>query len=1037
MLSRFFAHRPIFAWVIAIVVMSAGAFAISTMGIEQYPDIAPPTVSISATYNGADAAAVENSVTQVLEQQLKGIDGMLYFTSTSSNGSSSITVTFEKGTNPDTAQVQVQNAISRSLSRLPAVVQQLGVTVTKAQSDMLLVLALYDTSGRSTVADIADYLTTHFQDPLSRVEGVGSADVFGSSYAMRIWLDPAKLAAVNLMPSDVTAALTAQNTQVPAGEIGALPAPQGQRLDATVTARSRLQTVDDFKKVVLKSSANGGVVHLSDVARVEMGQENYSSINTLNGYPATGLSVSLASGANAMTTAKLVKARVDELSKDLPQGYHIEYPRDSSTFVKISIEEVVKALIEAIALVVVVMFVFLQNWRATLIPTIAVPVVLLGTFGILSLLGYTVNTLTMFGLVLAIGLLVDDAIVVVENVERVMHEEHLPPLEATVKSMGEITSALIGITLVLTAVFVPMALFGGSTGVIYRQFSVTIVSAMSLSVMVALVLTPALCATLLKQTEKPKGRFFQGFNRRYDSLQGAYHGRLKQVVGRPLPWMLAFVVIVAAMIFLYMRIPTSFLPEEDQGQLMVVYTLPVGSTMEQTQTLANEAQKLIKQTEGDNIRAMFLVTGRGQGGSGQNTGQGFVLLKDWDERPGTANSASAMALRLNRLLAEKLGTRAQVFVLAPPSIRGLGNAAGFDMYLQDSQGLGRTALTAARKQLVEDANGSGQVAQARLQGLEDTNQLKITVNDEAITAFQISPANVNSTLSTAWGSTYVNDFVDRGRVKRVYVQGDAPFRSRPQDLGQWYVRGNNGAMAPFSAFAKTEWIVAPPVLPRFNGIAAQEIVGNPTPGISSGQAMAQMEKLAGAMNGGYTVAWTGLSYQERAASSQTGVLYGISVFFIFLCLAALYESWSVPVSVLLVIPLGVVGAVLAVTLRGFTNDIYFQVALLTTIGLSAKNAILIVEFAEAALHRGMKPLDAALEAARLRFRPIIMTSVAFIAGVIPLAVASGAGANGRREIGTGVLGGMVSATLLAIFLVPLFFVLVKRLFGHSDKETAQ
>jgi multidrug efflux pump len=647
--------------------------------------------------------------------------------------------------------------------------------------------------------------------------------------------------------------------------------------------------------------------------------------------------------------------------------------------------------------------------------------------------GYTINTLTMFGLVLAIGLLVDDAIVVVENVERVMHEEHLSPLDATVKSMEEITSALIGITLVLTAVFIPMAFFGGSTGAIYRQFSITIVSAMGLSVMVALVLTPALCATLLKREEKPKGRFFTGFNRRYDRLQDGYQNRLGGIVGRPLPWMLAFVAIIAAMVFLYTRLPTSFLPDEDQGQLMLSYTLPVGSTMEQTQALAKETQDLIKQTEGNNIRAVFIIAGRGQGGSGQNTGLGFVLLKNWDERPGSDASAAAIGARLNKLFAMKLGSKAQIFALSPPAIRGLGNSGGFDMYLQDAGGQGRTALTAARKQLVDDANASGRIAQARLQGLEDTPQLKVTLNDEAITAFQIAPTDVNSTLSTAWGGTYVNDFVDRGRVKRVFVQGDAPYRSKPQDLGQWYVRGSGGQMAPFAAFAQTDWTVGAPVLPRFNGIAAQEVVGNPAPGVSSGQAMQAVEDMAGKINGGYNVAWAGLSYQERSASSQTGLLYGASIFFIFLCLAALYESWSVPVSVLLVIPLGVIGAVLAVTLRGYNNDIYFQVALLTTIGLSAKNAILIVEFAEAALHRGLSPFDAAIEAARLRFRPIIMTSVAFIAGVIPLVLASGAGANGRRAIGTGVMGGMLSATLLAIFLVPLFFVLVKRVFRHKHE----
>ena len=814
--------------------------------------------------------------------------------------------------------------------------------------------------------------------------------------------------------------------------MGAQPAPTGQQLNATVTARSRLQTVADFRKVIVKTGSDGTPVHLSDVARVELGQENYSSINRYNGNPSTGLAISLASGANAMRTADLVKAKVAELSKDMPEGFTVAYPRDSSTFVKISIEEVVKALFEAIALVVVVMFVFLQNWRATLIPAIAVPVVLLGTFGILALAGYTVNTLTMFGLVLAIGLLVDDAIVVVENVERVMHEEKLPPLEATVKSMDEITSALIGITLVLTAVFVPMAFFGGSTGAIYRQFSVTIVSAMGLSVLVALTLTPALCATLLKEHDKPQGRFFRAFNDRYGRLQDGYQTRLSRVVGKPLPWMLAFLAICGGVVLFYTRLPTSFLPDEDQGNLMMSYTLPSGATMEQTQAVAVAAADYIRKTESANVAAVFTAAGRGQAGNGQNTGQGFILLKDWTERDGADNTASAIAQRLNKHFMQD--NAAQVLVLSPPPIRGLGNSGGFEMWLQDSEGQGTAALTAARKQLVDLASADPALAQVRLNGLEDTPQLKIALNDDAATAYHIAPSDVNATLATAWGGSYVNDFIDRGRVKRVYVQGDAPFRAQPADIGQWFVRGSDGTMAPFSAFATTSWTVGPPILRRFNGISAQQLQGTSAPGTSSGQAMVKMEQMAGKLDGGYTVAWSGLSYQERAASSQAGVLYGVSIFFIFLCLAALYESWSVPVSVLLVIPLGVIGAVLAVTLRGYDNDIYFQVALLTTIGLSAKNAILIVEFAEAALDRGLSPLDAALEAARLRFRPIVMTSVAFIAGVIPLVLASGAGANGRRAIGTGVMGGMLSATFLAIFLVPLFFVLVKRWFHRRNKE---
>ena len=809
MISRFFAHRPIFAWVLAIVIMATGLFAVSTMGVEQYPDIAPPTVSINANYGGADAATVENSVTQILEQQLKGLDGMLYFTSTSSNGSASITVTFDKGTDPDTAQVQVQNAISRAVSRLPSVVQQQGVNVNKAQSDQLMVVSIYDESGKATNSDISDYLTTHFQDPISRIEGVGSAQIFGGSFAMRVWLDPLKLAAVQLMPSDVTAALQAQNTQVAAGEIGGNPAPEGQRLNATITARSRLETPAQFENIVVKTNVDGSVVKLKDVARVEMGEESYGSLSRFNGMPATGMSISLASGANATRTAELVKEKVAELAKDLPPGYHTAYPRDSSIFVKISIEEVVKSLFEAIALVVIVMFVFLQNWRATLIPAIAVPVVLLGTFGVLSLFGYTINTLTMFGVVLAIGLLVDDAIVVVENVERVMHEEHLGPLEATVKSMDEITSALIGITLVLTAVFVPMAFFGGSTGAIYRQFSVTIVSAMTLSVLVALVFTPALCATLLVpvEREKPKGRFFSRFNSTYSGLEERYKTRLSRTVARPLPWMVAFGAITVAMVLLYVRLPTSFLPDEDQGNISINYQLPVGSTSEQTRAVAMSISDYIRKTEADNINAVFVVMGRGQSGSAQNAGQGFILLKDWSERPGKDRSAAAITERLNAYF--RKSREAQIFILNPPPIRGLGQSAGFEMWLQDAVGAGRDALTAARRKLVQLAGENPRLGQVRLSGLEDTPQLKVQIDDEALTAFQIAPAAANSTLSIAWGGLYVNDFVDRGRVKRVYVQGDAAYRAKPSDIGQWFVRSNNGEMAPFSAFASSAWTQGP------------------------------------------------------------------------------------------------------------------------------------------------------------------------------------------------------------------------------------
>ncbi|WP_226016319.1 efflux RND transporter permease subunit [Novosphingobium sp. FKTRR1] len=1032
MLSRFFAYRPIFAWVLAIVVMAAGTYAVSTMGVEQFPDIAPPTISVSANYPGADAQTIENSVTQVLEQQLKGIDGLLYFTSTSNNGQASITATFDKSVNPDTAQVQVQNVLQRALTRLPTQVQAQGLTVNKSQSDFLLMLALSDTTGKSDIADIADYLAIHMLDPISRLPGVGNADVFGSQYAMRIWLDPVKLAAVGLMPSDVNNALLAQNTQVSAGEVGGQPSPDGQRLNATITARSRLQTIDQFQNLILKTTVDGATVRLKDVARVEMGMENYSSISRIDGNPAVGLFANLASGANAMTTAELIKAKVTELSKDLPPGYRIDYPRDSSTFVKISINEVIKTLFEAIVLVVIVMYVFLQNWRATLIPAIAVPVVLLGTFGVLAAVGYTMNTLTMFGLVLAIGLLVDDAIVVVENVERVMAEEHLSPRDATIKSMGEITSALIGITLVLSAVFIPMAFFGGSTGVIYRQFSVTIVSAMALSVAVALILTPALCATLLKHEEKPRHRFFRAFNHHYDRAQSGYESRLVGFLGRPLPWLAVFAGITALALWLDTRLPTSFLPDEDQGNMNLSFTLPSGSTLEQTREFALKAADYVRKAESANVDHVFVAVGRSQlQGNGQNIGQGWIVLKPWDERVGAANSADAIAKRLNKhFMQEVVG---QALVIAPPAIRGLGNSAGFEMWLQDASGQGADALTAARKQLTDDANADKQLSQVRFGGLENTPQVQVDLNDAAATALQVAPSDVNSTIATAWGGTYVNDFVDRGRVKKVYVQGDAPFRASPSDLGTWQVRGKNGDMVPLSALANVGWTSGPLLLRRFNGIPAQQLQGSGAAGVSSGQAMKLMEAHAAQLNGGYDVAWSGLSYQERSSSSKAPLLFGASIFFIFLCLAALYESWTVPLSVLLVIPLGVIGAVLAVTLRGFANDIYFQVALLTTIGLSAKNAILIVEFAEFGMQRGLSAYEAARDAARMRFRPIMMTSVAFIAGVIPLAIASGAGANGREAIGTAVLGGMISATVLAIFFVPLFFVSVKRWLGRKPR----
>ncbi|EGD59040.1 hydrophobe/amphiphile efflux-1 HAE1 [Novosphingobium nitrogenifigens DSM 19370] len=1032
MLSRYFVDRPIFAWVLAILVMIGGAISVATMGVEQFPDIAPPTISVNATYPGADAQTVENTVTQVLEQQLKGIDGLAYFTSASNNGSANIVGTFNKGVNPDIAQVQVQNVLTKAMSRLPTQVQTQGLQINKAQSDMLLLAGLYDTSSKSSVADLADYLAVHIVDPVSRINGVGSADIYGTQYAMRIWLDPTRLAAVKLMPQDVISALTAQNAQISAGEVGMTPSPATQRLNATITSRSRLQTSEQFGNVVLKTQVDGSRVLLKDVARVELGQENYASISKLDGYPAVGLAITLASGANAMTTAEAVKTRIAELSRDMPPGYRIVYPRDSSVFVKISIMEVVKTLIEAIVLVVVVMYVFLQNWRATLIPAIAVPVVLLGTFGILAAVGYTVNTLTMFGLVLAIGLLVDDAIVVVENVERVMSEDHLPPREATIRSMTEITPALIGISLVLAAVFIPMAFFGGSTGTIYRQFSITIVSAMGLSVLVALILTPALAGTLLAHVDGPSGRLFTGFNRRYDALQNRYQSRLEGFVRRPLPWFGVFLAICATAGWLDMRMQTSFLPEEDQANLFVSIIMPAGTTMEETRKFSESVMAYVRKAEAANIEHAFMVVGRNQSaGTAQNVAQGFITLKNWDERPGADRTAAAITQRLNAHLFQIY--EGQAVALAPPAIRGLGTSAGFEMWLQDANGQGSHALTLARQDLMAKAMTDPKLAQIRFGGLEETPQLKVDIDDAAATAAQIAPQDINSTLSTAWGGTYVNDFIDRGRVKRVYVQGDAPFRLRPEDIGQWYVRSANGDMAPMNTVAHARWTTGSNLLRRFNGLPAQQIVGTGGPGVSSGAAMQEIARLQDDLGGGFTLAWSGLSYQQQVAANQAPALFAASILFIFLCLAALYESWSVPFSVMLVIPLGIIGAVLAATLRGLSNDIFFQVALLTTIGLSAKNAILIIEFAEAALGRGLSPLAAALEAARLRFRPIVMTSVAFIAGVVPLVLARGAGANGRQAIGTTVLGGMISATVLAVFFVPLFFIVVKGWFARTKK----
>jgi len=1045
MLSRIFIDRPIFAWVIAIIVMLGGIGAIMGLPIAQYPDVAPPQVSVRATYPGANAQTIQNSVTQVIEQQLTGIDGLLYFSSSSSSrGSVTITCTFEKGTDPDIAQVQVQNQVQQSLSRLPTQVQQQGLVVRKSNPDFLLLVGVYDETDKLTNRDVSDYLVANLQDQLGRTAGVGDTNVFGSQYAMRIWLDPNRLAAVQLIPSDVTAAIQSQNAEVAAGEIGGQPQPDTQMLNAIVTAQTRLQTPEQFANIILKTQQDGSTVKLKDVARIELGAENYNNRSRVNRHPGAGIAVLMAPGADALKTAELVKAQIESAAKSFPPGLKFAYAQDTTNFIKLSIDEVVKTLIEAIILVVIVMFVFLQSWRATLIPAIAVPVVLLGTLAIFYLAGFSINTLTLFGMVLAIGLLVDDAIVVVENVERLMEENpDLSPRDATIQSMDEISIALIAIALVLSAVFLPMAFFGGSTGVIYRQFSLTMVSAMILSVLVALILSPALTATLLKQApkegeERPKrwtdGRFSRvtgfakragtKFNETFERTVDRYAASVKYVVDRKWIFLLGYAATVALLAVLFIRLPTGFLPTEDQGVASLQFQLPAGATQGRTFALQKRIEDYYYRTEGKNVMTMFTVSGGGGGGaSGQNTGQGFVALAPWDERKGKENAADAIT---GRASAAFQGFRdAQVYSLVPPAVRGLGQSNGFTLELQNSGGLSQADFAAARDKLLETARADSQLSSIRLTELPDVATLKVDADPQKLAALGLTQAAVNSTLATAWGGTYVNDFVDRGRVKRVYVQGDAQYRSSPSDLGQWFVRGANGQMAPFSSFAQTSWSQAPTTLSRFNGISSYEIQGTGAPGVSSGTAMERIAQLAGEI-AGTSVSWAGLSYQERLSSGQAPILYGLSLVVVFLCLAALYESWSIPVAVMLVIPLGLVGAILAVTLRGLINDVYLQIGLLTTMGLAAKNAILMIEFAEQEEKKGARVIDAALAAAKIRLRPILMTSFAFILGVLPLAISTGAGANSRIAIGTAVIGGMLTATLLAIFYIPLFFVLVRR-----------
>jgi multidrug efflux pump len=1034
MLSRFFIDRPIFAWVVAIVIMMAGALAIRTLPIAQYPDIALPQVAIQAVYPGASAKTVEDSVTQVIEQKMKGLDGLEYINSASDGtGSATVTLTFKAGTDIDIAQVQVQNKLQTATALLPQEVQQQGLSVVKSTRNFLMVVALYATDGKASNADLADYLAAKLQDPISRVDGVGDVQLFGAQYAMRIWLDPDKLASRSLTPADVIAAIRAQNTQVSAGQLGGTPALPGTPLNATISAQSRLQTPAQFEQIILKDTGGGTHVYLRDVARVELGAENYNSLSKYNGKSAAGLAIKLAPGGNALDTAEAVKAELVELSKAFPPGIGYEIPVDTTPFVEQSIEEVVKTLVEAVILVFVVMFLFLQNWRATLIPTIAVPVVLLGTFGVLAVFGYSINTLTMFGLVLAIGLLVDDAIVVVENVERVMSEEGLSPKEATRKSMDEITGALVGVALVLAAVFVPMAFFGGSQGVIYRQFSITLVSAMVLSVLVALVLTPALCATLLKPVDKgheiSKRGFFGWFNRNFDHASQRYQGQVRGILGKGGRWMAVYGAILLVMALLFLRLPSAFLPEEDQGTIYTLVQLPPGATEERTQAVLKQVADHYLKDEAESVEAVFTVSGFSFAGAGQNAGIAFVRMKDFEERKSADRKVQAVAQRAMGKFSQIRD--AMVFAVVPPAVPELGNASGFDFQLQDTGGVGHEALMAARNQLLGMAGQDPKLAGVRPNGQDDTPEFAIDVDQAKAGAMGLTTADINATLSTALGGSYVNDFMDRGRVKKVFVQADAPFRMKPEDLDRWYVRNAAGQMAPFSAFASSHWTIGSPRLERYNGLPAVNIQGSPAPGQSSGQAMQAMEAIAAKLPTGIGYEWTGLSLQEREAGAQAPALYALSILVVFLLLAALYESWTIPLSVILVIPLGIVGALLATAARGLSNDIYFQVGLLTTMGLAAKNAILIVEFAKDRFEAGATLIDATLEAVRIRLRPIIMTSLAFMFGVLPLAISNGPGSGSQHAIGTGVIGGMLSAVILGIFFVPLFFVLVQRYLGRK------
>lgn len=1038
-MSRFFIHRPIFAWVIAILIMLVGILAINNLPIEQYPKIAPPQVKVRAVYPGADAETVENSVTQIIEQQMKGIDGLMYMSSNSSAaGSASVTLTFENGTDPDTAQVQVQNKLQSAMSSLPETVQRTGLNVEKSASDFLMVTAFVSEDGSMDQSDIADYVATSIVDPISRVEGVGGTNVFGSSYAMRIWLDPAKLRAYNLIPSDVSSAIRSQNVQVSAGQLGTLPTNTDRVvINATVSVQSYLQTPEQFEDILLKTDTAGAQVRIKDVARVELGSENYQFRAQYNGQAASGLAIMLAPGANAFEVREAVGVRLDELSQNFPTGLKMVVPYDTTPFVRLSITQVVYTLLEAVVLVFLVMFLFLQNWRATIIPTLAVPVVILGTFAVLSVFGYSINILTMFAMVLAIGLLVDDAIIVVENVERILEENpSIQVMDATIQSMREISKVVIGIALILSVVFVPMIFFGGSSGVIYRQFAVTLMTSMVLSAFIALVFTPALCVTILKrQAHKDiniQTGFFGWFNRFFYQTSRRYENFIGKTYASKLAYLAVYTGIVAVMALIFMRLPSSFVPEEDQGAVMTLVQLPAGSTLDKTNAVMDKLANYYHDKETDNIESVFTISGFGFMGSGQNSGMAFIKLKDWDERAGSENTAQSIARRamvMNMMIPEA----SLIFPIAPPPIQGFGNTSGFDLQLKDVGGVGHEALLDARNQLMGMAMQNPAIASIRPGGQEDAPKLKVDINQAQAAAYGVPLTAINDTIAQAWGGSYVNDFIDRGRIKKVYIQGEPDSRVVPEDINRWYVRNQSGEMVSFGAFSGSQWEYGSPSLARYNGVSSMVLTGSAALGVSTGDAMEAMAQMASQLPAGIDFEWTGLSLEQQKSGGQAPILYALSILVVFLCLAALYESWSVPFAVILVIPLGVIGSLLLTKIHGLANDVYLQVALLTVIGLSAKNAILIIEFAKEIQESGQTLKASIMMAARMRLRPIIMTSLAFGVGVVPLYIATGAGSGSQNAVGTGVLGGVLTSTFLGIFFIPMFYVWVRTLFPYKPK----